>query len=179
MDNDINDNDIFGTFRILTPTQIKRNAIYAAGWAVFFSITLVGVAIAVWTKIVWIAPAIFIIGLCVFCLIPGIHNIEYARKFSKKYNILRTVICGFLVYSGVGWRGLLGLYNYLILGKGLDMTITSYGWMILLISLIITLITKMSLYRIVNVQVADLVGIIEITALGIFIGSIMFLLLYT
>lgn len=109
------------------------------------------------------------VGQCFFLL----------RLVVSPYNILRTVICGFLVYGGVGWRGLLGFYNYLSWKQGCDMYITSYGWTLLSISLIITLITKLSLYRIVDVQVADLIGIIEITALGIFIGSIMFLFLYT
>lgn len=99
--------------------------------------------------------------------------------FGIKYNLLRLLICGAFVYSGVAWRGLFGLYNRLRWNNGWDMSISSFGWWILAISLLITILCKLSLYRIVDVQVADFVGILELTALGIFIGSIMFLLLYT
>lgn len=179
MNDDTYENNIFGTFRTLTPAQIKDNALFVGWWAVVFLIVIAGVAVAVLTKIVWLAPAISLIGVCLYFFVARNRNTHYVCKFGMKYNILRSLTCGFLVYGGVGWRGLLGFYNYLSLGKGCNLSITSYGWTILAVSLIITLITKLSLYRIVDVQVADLIGLIEMSALGIFIGSIMFLLLYT
>lgn len=178
MSGDTNYNNIFGTFRILTPAQKKCNAIYVTNWVVGFSIVIAGVVIAVWTGIVWIAPVVGIIGLSPLFFVPRIRDIRYTPRFGTKYNMLRMLICGFLVYGEVGWRGLLGFYNYLKWKQDWDVSITSYGWIVLVISLTITLITNLSLYRIVDVRVADLAGIIEMAASGIFIGSVMFLLLY-
>lgn len=179
MSDNTNGNDIFGTFRILTPAQIKCNARYVANWVVVFSIIIAGVVIAVWTGIVWIGPVFGIVGLCPVFFAPRFRNIRYTSRFGMKYNMLRMVIWGFLVYGGVGWRGLLGFYNYLKWKQDWDVSLAFYGWTILAISLIITLIANLSLYRIMDVQVADLAGIIEMMASGVFIGSIMFLLLYT
>lgn len=179
MSDDTHNNDIFGTFRSLTPEQIKCNARFVANWVVGLSIVIAGVAIAVWTGIVWIGPVFAIVGLCPLFFAPRARNIRYTPRFGMKYNMLRLVIWGFVVYGGVGWRGLLGFYNYLKWKQDWDISLAYYGWTVLAISLIITLITNLSLYRTGNVQVADLAGIIEMTASGIFIGSIMFLLLYT
>lgn len=179
MSDDSNNNDILGTFRILTPAQIKCNARYVANWVVGFSIVIAGVVIAVWTGIVWLAPVLGVVGLCPLFFAPRICNIRYTPRFGLKYNLLRTVICGFLVYGDVGWRGLLGFYNYLRWKQDWDISISSYGWTVLALSLTITLIINLSLYRIADVRVADLAGIIEMTASGISIGSIMFLILHT
>lgn len=179
MSDDTNDNNIFGSFRILTPAQIKCNAVAVAHWVVGFSIVIAGVALAVWTGIIWIGPVFGIVGLCPLIFAPRVRKIRYTPRFGLKYNMLRMVTWGFIVYGGVGWRGLLGFYNYLKWKQDWDLSLTSYGWTVLVISLIITLITNLSLYRVVDPQVADLAGIIEMTASGIFIGSIMFLLLYT
>lgn len=179
MEYENNDINIFGTFRTLTPAQIKCNAIYAAGWVVAFSIVVAGVAIAVLTGIVWIGPVIGIVGLSSLYFVSRMRYMRYTPRFGKKYNIMRWVICGCLIYGGVAWRGLLGFYNYLCWKQGYNISIIPYGWTILSISLTIALVSKLCLYRITDVHIADLVGIIETTALATFIGSIMFLLLYT
>lgn len=179
MTDETNDNDIFGTFRILTPAQIKCNAVYVAKWVVGGSIVIAGVVIAVLTGIIWISPVLGIIGICPLLFVPRLRNIRYTPRFGMKYTMLRLMILGFLVYGEVGWRGLLGFYNYLRWKQDWNISISTYGWTISAISLAITLIANLSLYRKVDVRVADLAGTIEMTALGILIGSIMFLILYT
>ncbi len=87
MNND-NNNDIFGTFRTLTPAQIKGNVIFVASWAAAFSIIIVGVVAAVMTGFVWIGPIACIIGLCAFFFVASIRSIRYVSKFGKKYNLL-------------------------------------------------------------------------------------------
>lgn len=174
----INNRGIFGTFRLLTPAQIMSNAKFVANWVVGYSIAIVGIVIAVRTGIVWIAPVFAIVGFFPLIFALRVRKNRYTPRFGKKYNMLRGVICGFLIYGDVGWRGLLGFYNYLRWKQGWDISISSYGWTILALSLSIALIFNLSLYRIVDVKVADLAGIIEMAAAGIFIGSIMFLILY-
>lgn len=179
MNSNSNDNDFFGSFRTLTPAQIKGNAIFLASHAAGFFIMIVGVVAAVLTKKLWLAPTIGLIGIIVYFFVAGKRNIRYVTKFGMKYNIMRSLICGFLIYGAVGWKGLLGIFHYLIWEKEWDISITSFGWTVLAISLLITFVTKLSLYRTEDVQVADLIGLIEMLSLAIFISSIMFLLLYT
>lgn len=172
-------NDIFGTFRPLTPAQMKGNAQFVALWSASLLIVLVGVVAAVRTGIVWIGVVAGGIWMGVIFLLANNRKVKYVPKFGVKYNLLRFLIGGYLVYSGAVWRGLLGCYCLLAAKEGWEMSLSAFGWTLMTTSLAITLISKWSLYRMADVQVADLVGVIEMTALAVFIGSIMFLLLYT
>ncbi|MGN1266059.1 MAG: hypothetical protein ACI4UL_09615 [Muribaculaceae bacterium] len=176
---DVNSNGIFGTFRPLTAAQIKGNAIFVAAWSASFMIVVVGVALAVVTGIIWIGAASAAICVCLLCFVARIRNLKYVPKFGIKYNLMRMLIGGSLVYSSVAWRGLLGIYFRIVDNGWWNVPISTYGWALMWISLAITLLSKISLYRIEDVQVADLVGVIEVTALAILVGSIMFILLYT
>ncbi|MGN0228851.1 MAG: hypothetical protein ACI4BH_03480, partial [Muribaculaceae bacterium] len=120
-----------------------------------------------------------VIWLCAVIFVASIRDVKYVPKFGIKYNLMRFLIGGFLVYSSVAWRGLLGIYNRVVINVACEVSISAFGWAVMAISLVITLISKLSLYRIEDVQMADLVGIIEMAALAIFLGSIMFILLYT
>ena len=114
----------------------------------------------------------------ILLLIGRMRHIQYTPMFGIKYNLLRGLIGGTIVYNGIGWRGLLSIYYRYIMDHW-DLSLESYGYVILFVSLVSALTAKFSLYRIENVHKADAVGIIEITALTIFISSLMFLLLYT
>ena len=174
----INNEEIFGTFRPLTPAQIRANTKFVSFWSVPFLIVLVGVAIAVETEIVWVGAGFGLLAVSIFLLIGRMRHIQYTPMFGIKYNLLRGLIGGTIVYNGLGWRGLLSIYYRYIMDHW-DLSLESYGYVILFVSLVSALTAKFSLYRIENVHKADAVGIIEITALTIFISSLMFLLLYT
>lgn len=167
--------EIFGTFQPLTKFQMRRNVITVSSYAATFLIIIVGMVFAVWSGNVWIGVSAAVIWICAVMYVASIRTLQYVPKFGKKYNLMRTLICGCLVYGGIAWRGLLGLYNHLCL----DISLSAFGWLVLCCSLFIAVISKLSLYRIVDVQIADFVGIVEVIEVGIFIGSIMFLLLYT
>lgn len=172
-------NDISGTFRPLTPAQIKGNALFVALWSATFLIVIVGVVLAVKTGLMWIAVVSGAMWVCALLLVANIRSVRYVPKFGRKYNILRSLFCGFLVYSGVAWRGLLGFYHRFVLMDERGMSISAFGWTVMAVSLTVMLISKLSLYRVANVHVADFIGAIEMMALAVFIGSIMFMLLYT
>ena len=72
-------NDIFGTFRPLTPAQMKGNAQFVALWSASLLIVLVGVVAAVRTGIVWIGVVagglwmgvIFLLANLAWMLLPS------------------------------------------------------------------------------------------------------------
>lgn len=174
----MNSDNIFGTFRPLTPARIKGNAKFVALWMAPFLICIAGVVVALKTGIVWIGAVSGAICVGVLFVIASLRNIKYVPAFGKKYNLMRLFICGFIIYGGMAWRSLLGFYFHINKNDGCDMSISSFGWTAIALSFAIMLISKLSLFRIVDVYVADVVGIIEILALTGFIGSIMFTLLH-
>lgn len=174
-----NRNDIFGSFTPLSSAQIKGNVKYVSLWVIPFLIITASVVVAVNTGFVWIAAMSGVIGVGSLIFVAGIQNVRYVPQFGFKYNLLRALMCGGLVYAGVAWRGLLGFYNFFYNVDGWNFSASTFGWVVMTLSLVITLISKYILCRIVSVQIADLIGIIEMTACATFIGSIMFMLLYT
>lgn len=174
----MNSDNIFGTFRPLTAARIKGNAKFVALWLAPFLICIAGVVVAVKTGIIWIGAASGAICVCALIFVASLRNVKYVPAFGIKYNLLRLTICGLIIYGGVAWRSLLGLYFRLSIKNGCDWCISSFGWTTMALSFAIMLISKLSLFRIVNAHVADIIGIIEVFALTVFIGSIMFMLLY-
>lgn len=172
-------NDIFGSFTPMSPEQIKGNIKFVSLWLTPFLIVFAGVLGAVTIGNVWIAATAGVICVSTLIFIASIKNVKYVPQFSFSYNLLRALICGFLVYGGSAWGGLLGIYNFFVMEDGRDMSTSLFSLIVMAISLAIILISKYILYNIANVQIADLVGLIEITALALFIGSLMFMLLYT
>jgi len=173
----MNDNNtaIFGTFRPLSQSEIRGNAIEVSLYAATLPVVIGGIALAVKFGRPWIGAIAGFIWLFLVIFVTKSRSQRYVSRFGSKYNVLRLLIGGFLVYTGVAWRGLLGFYNHLEPGVSLSV----FGRWISVISLLVTLISNVALYRISDEQVADLIGVMEITALAIFIGSMMFLLLYT
>lgn len=174
----MNSDNIFGTFRPLTAAQIKDNAKFVALWSAPFLICIVGVVVAVKTGIVWIGAASGAICVSALIFVASLRNVKYVPAFGMKYNLLRVLICGLIIYGGVAWRSLLGFYFHLNMKYGSELSISSFAWMVMALSCAIMAIARLSLFRIVDVYVADIVGIIEVLALSGFIGSIMFMLLY-
>lgn len=82
-------NDIFGTFRPLTPAQMKGNAQFVALWSASLLIVLVGVVAAVRTGIVWIGVVAGGIWMGVIFLLANNRKVKYVPKFGVKYNLLR------------------------------------------------------------------------------------------
>lgn len=174
----VNNKDIFGTFRPLTPAQIKGNAKFVALWLAPALIIIAGVAAAVKTGIVWIAAASALVGLIVFMLVGKKRTIRYEPRFGIKFNMLRFILCGTIVYSGAVARDLLNIYNRYVLDKW-NITLSAYGNMLIALTLSVTLIANLHLYQHKNRHTADAIGIIETTALTIFLSTLMFLLFYT
>lgn len=174
----VNNKDIFGTFRPLTPAQIKGNAKFVALCSAPALIIIAGVAAAVKTGIVWIAAASALIGLIVLMLVGRKRTIRYEPRFGIKFNMLRFILCGTIVYSGAGARDLLNIYNRYVLDKG-NITLSAYGNMLIALTLSVTLIANLHLYQHKNRHTADAIGMIETIALTIFLSTLMFLLFYT
>ena len=174
----INNEDIFGTFRPLTPAQIKGNAKFVALWSAPALIVIAGVVAAVNTGIIWIAAASALIWLIAFMLVVRKCTIRYEPRFGIKFNMLRFIPCGAIVYGGIGWRGLLSIYHRYIM-EHWNLSLESYGNMLIALTLSVTLIVNLHLYQHKNKHTADAIGIIETLALALFISSLMFRLLYT
>ena len=174
----INDEEIFGTFRPLTPAQIRANTKFVSFWSVPFLIVLVGVAIAVETEIVWVGAGSGLLAVSIFLLIGRMRHIQYTPMFGIKYNLLRGLIGGTIVYNGIGWRGLLSIYYRYIMDHW-DLSLESYGNMLIALTLSVTLIANLHLYQHKNRHTADAIGMIETAALALFLSSLMFRLLYT
>lgn len=174
----VNNKDIFGIFRPLTPAQIKGNAKFVALWSAPALIIIAGVAAAVKTGIIWIAAASALVGLIAYMLVGRKRTIRYEPRFGIKFNMLRFILCGTIVYSGAGWRGLLSIYYRYVLDNW-SISLPAYGYTLMVLSLAITLATNLRLYRATDEHTADAIGIIETTALAIFLSSLMFLLFYT
>ncbi len=168
-------NGIFGSFHPLSHSEIRGNAIVVSLYMAMLPVIIGGVALAVKSGNIWFGAFAGVIWLCLVIFVTKCRRRRYVSRFGNQYNAMRLLVCGFLVYTGVAWRGLLGIYNQL----GLNVALSAFGLWITGISILITLISNLTLYRIRDVQVADLVGVIETFALVIFIGSIMFLFLYT
>lgn len=98
----INNEEIFGTFRPLTPAQIRANTKIVSFWSVPFLIVLVGVAIAVETETVWVGAGFGLLAGSIFLLIGRMRHIQYVPMFGIKYNLLRGLIGGTIVYNGIG-----------------------------------------------------------------------------
>ena len=174
----INNEDILGTFRPLTPAQIKGNAKFVALLSAPALIIIAGVAAAIKTGIIWIGAASALIGLIAFLLGGRKRTIRYEPRFGIKFNMLRFILCGTIVYSGAGARDLLNIYNRYVLDKW-HITLSAYGNMLIALTLSVTLIANLHLYQHKNRHTADAIGMIETTALALFLSSLMFLLLYT
>ena len=174
----INNEDIFGTFRPLTPAQIKGNAKFVALWSAPALIVIAGVVAAVKTGIIWIAAASALIWLITFMLVVRKCTIRYEPRFGIKFNMLRFIPCGAIVYGGIGWRGLLSIYHRYIMDHW-DLSLESYGNMLIALTLSVTLIVNLHLYQHKNRHTADAIGMIETAALALFLSSLMFRLLYT
>ena len=174
----INNDEIFGTFRPLTPAQIRANTKFVSFWSVPFLIVLVGVAIAVETEIVWVGAGFGLLAVSIFLLIGRMRHIQYVPMFGIKYNLLRGLIGGTIVYNGIGWRGLLSIYYRYIMDHW-DLSLESYGNMLIALTLSVTLIVNLHLYQHKNRHTADAIGMIETAALALFLSSLMFRLLYT
>ena len=113
-----------------------------------------------------------------FMLVVRKSTIRYEPRFGIKFNMLRFIPCGPIVYGGRGWRGLLSIYHRYIMGHW-DLSLESYGNMLIALTLSVTLIANLHLYQHKNRHTADAIGIIEAVALALFISSLMFRLLYT
>lgn len=175
----LRNHNIFGTFRPLSREQIKINALFVTLWSIPFIIIIAGVTFSVNSGNVWIGAAAGVIAIASLWLIASIRNVKYVYRFGAKYNLLRFVIFGSLVYSNVAWHGLLGIYNRLSSMEGMKLSISGFGWTVMSLSLVILLCSKLMLFREVNVSYADIIGLMECLALSILFGAIMFLILYS
>lgn len=171
--------DILGSFKPLTSEQLKSNARFIAAWLSPALLVAASVVAAVISGIIWISSCVTLLCLLAWIFIPKRLHLVYTPRFSGQYNFLRFFVGGFLVYKGVAWRSLFGLYTRIPFHPFYHISESTFGWVALTSSLAIAVASNIKLTYTTNVQIADFIGIIEIFAAALTVGSIMFLALYT
>lgn len=170
---------IFGSFMPLSQEELKMNSKFMALWATGIALLAVGVGIAVKTGIIWIAvfSAIFALGVCIFLFQK--FSFRFTPRFGVRYNFLRFLVGGFIVYRGTAWNGLFGLYQYLHFEKAWLMSAQTFAIITLICSVSIYILSNISLNHITDVLKADFLGLVEVLALVFAFGASFFLILYT
>lgn len=172
------DNDIFGTFKPLTIAQIRGNARFIGVYGSPLILVGIGVAVAVATGLIWVAVCAAIAWISAWMYLMSRSAVKFVPRFGNKYNLLRFLVGGFLVYGGAASGSLLGIYNRLCLNGCCRLSVSSFGWGVMALSAAILLAANLSLNHIVNVWMADLAGLMEMVAATACIGSIMVIILY-
>lgn len=171
---------IFNTYKPLTKPALCEN-MKVVGLAIALLLLFAGgVAIAVKTGIVWLAIIGAGVSVSVYYIVAQKCKLHYTERFGAGYNyLLRMLVGGFLVYGGSSYRGLWGIYERLHVVEGYDFSFGTFAWTTFGVAALVFATCNVSLNYIRNVRLADVLGLMEVVAVGVGFGALFALILYT
>lgn len=172
--------EVTGSFVRLTPQQLRANARVVARWCGFVLLVVVGVVAAVATGITWIAAGAALLAFMAWRLDCRYRKSTYTPRFGVRYNLARAIVGLFLIYHGSSWKSLIGVYHRITESGQFGCSTAAFGWTV--IAAVLPVLVAANCYltfgKAVSREMADFLGVIEMVAVVLVAGAMMFLLIY-
>ena len=165
--------ELFG-YRPLSRDEIKDNLIVVAGVAGIVLLAAVGVTVDVATGSVATDAGIGGASVAVFCAAASRLASHWHTRFTRKYRLVRLLVCLTLLFSGTAWLAAKETWKVLCTLAGTEISIPSFGLSLFGLMAVIGVASHIKLCRIYDPRTAKTLGWLEALAAVFAIGALLF-----
>lgn len=165
--------ELFG-YRPLSRDEIKDNLIVVAGVAGIVLLAAVGVAVGVSTGSVATGAAIGGASVAVFCAAASRLASHWHTRFTRKYRLVRLLVCLTLLFSGTAWLAAKETWKVLCSMTGTEISIPAFGLSLFGLMAVIGVASHIKLCRSYDPRTAKSLGWLESLAAVFAIGALLF-----
>lgn len=165
--------ELFG-YRPLSRDEIKDNLIVVAGVAGIVLLAAVGVTVGVATGSVATGAGIGGASVAVFCAAASRLASHWHTRFTRKYRLVRLLVCLTLLFSGTAWLAAKETWKVLCTLAGTEISIPSFGLSLFGLMAVIGVASHIKLCRIYDPRTAKTLGWLEALAAVFAIGALLF-----
>lgn len=165
--------ELFG-YRPLSRDEIKDNLIVVAGVAGIVLLAAVGVAVGVSTGSVATGAGIGGASVAVFCAAASRLASHWHTRFTRKYRLVRLLVCLTLLFSGTAWLAAKETWKVLCSMTGTEISIPAFGLSLFGLMAVIGVASHIKLCRSYDPRTAKSLGWLEALAAVFAIGALLF-----
>lgn len=165
--------ELFG-YRPLSRDEIKDNLIVVAGVGGIVLLAAVGVAVGVATGSVATGAGIGGASVAVFCAAASRLASHWHTRFTRKYRLVRLLVCLTLLFSGTAWLAAKETWKLLCSMTGTEISIPAFGLSLFGLMAVIGVASHIKLCRSYDPRTAKSLGWLEALAAVLAIGALLF-----